>query len=62
MNTVGDAKTNITASLNENSATTVILTTEPKKTDITATSQDAGTGTSFSIIPPFTVINYIIKF
>ena len=62
MSTIGGAQTGVSAGLATNYATTVSLTTDTIKADITATSQDAGGGTSFSIIPSFTVVNYIIKY
>lgn len=42
--------------------TTGITQTNTATTGITATSADRGSGTSFGILPPYTTVNYIIKY
>jgi microcystin-dependent protein len=44
------------------SNTTGITQTEVATTGITATSENRGSGTSFEILPPYTTVNYIIKY
>jgi microcystin-dependent protein len=45
-----------------NSPNTAAITSDSKKINPTATAANTGNGTAFSILPPYTTVNYIIKY